>query len=194
MNSELLRIIGIPQNHWDARLKLIPDNCSHKKTLITYCENIISNVQAGQGLYIWGDYSMGKSAAASICLKAAARSRIFGRWVRAKELPGIQIENHLMPESGELLFEDLRNTSLLVIDEFQLRKEVKYTESLVEDVVRYRIDRQLPTIMTSNVVLTDLKLRYPAMYAVLQESLYPVRFQGHDFRKSFGGKVSGLDT
>jgi len=194
MNTELLKIIGIPKNHWETRLKYIPEECTHRKALTEYCENIIQNVAEGQGLYLWGDYSMGKSGAGAICLKAAASHRIFGRWVRAKDLPNIQIQKHIEPQTGEEVFDKLRFTPLLVIDEFQLRGKVQYTESLVEDVIRFRVDRKLSTIVTSNVILSDLKLNYPAMYAVLQEALYPVHCKGHDFRVSRGGKVSGLET
>ena len=79
MNTELLSILGIPKNYWEAKLAFIPDCCAHKKVLEKYCDDVVSNVQTGQGLYLYGDYSMGKSAGAAILLKAAAAKRIAGR-------------------------------------------------------------------------------------------------------------------
>ena len=185
---DLLDLMGIPINHWDAKFRYIPDGLRHKEVVREYCDNIRENLQKGQGLYLWGEYSTGKSALAAICLKAAANHRIVGRWVRAKELPNIQISKQ-RDESEGLYYETLKNCPLLVLDEFQMREDIKYTENLAEDVIRFRIDNKLSTVITSNVVVTDLKQRYPALYAVLQEAVYPVKVHGHDFRQPRKGRA-----
>lgn len=187
---KILDLAGIPRNQWDAKLSKIPSGLTYFDVVSDFCKNICKNVRDGKGLYLHGDYSTGKSAIASIVLKAALNSRISEcYWVRAKELPGIQIEK-TTNQDGDSYFEILRNATLLVIDEFQVREDIKYTESLFEDVTRYRIDQKLSTIITTNVAIRELERRYPALYAVLQEAVTPVKVYGHDFRKPMKGNVN----
>ncbi len=80
---------------------------------------------------------------------------------------------------------------MLIIDEFQLRATIKYTENAIEDLIRHRLDDCLATIVTTNIVLTDLKGSYPALYSVLQDGLYPVKIQGYDFRADKKGIING---
>jgi DNA replication protein DnaC len=184
---EWLEHMGIPRVHWKVKFIDIPDKCSHKKAVRSYLDKIRYNVLSGKGLLLWGDYGRGKSALAAICLVHAAANGFIGHWIKAKEIPKHVIEQ--TPFDDELtMYERAQECPLLVIDEFQIRyEETKYTEWSAEDLVRSRIDQKLATIMTTNVPLRQIEASYPAFYSVLQEGLYPIKVQGHDFRRAMVG-------
>lgn len=191
LTSQMCQHANLPQVHWKTRFTAIPDDLPYKVRVKAYCDNIVQALAQGQGFYFWGPYSAGKSGLAALCVKSAMCRRQSAFWVTSKELPGMVI-NKVRTLSGTLVEDALYDSSLLVIDEFQIRKdkEIKYTEALTEDIVRRRVDAGRSTIVTSNLVLTDLRREYPAFHAVLQESLYPLKIDGCDFRKPIGGKVA----
>jgi len=188
MDEEMLRRLRIPEVHWKARIDRIPLKCKYKETISRYIKALASNVCKGQGLYLHGDYGGGKSAIAAICLREAVKYGFIGVWVKAQQLPGYIITGTIF-DNEQTFYERACSVPLLVLDEFQIRKEIMFKETIVEDLVRLRIDNKLVTIITSNIGLTQLEKGYPALYSVLQEALYPVKVWGHDFRREMKGKT-----
>jgi len=135
---------------------------------------------------LYGNYGSGKSSIAALCVFQAAKYKLLSFWVKAKNLPDIRISGRFFDEYTTL-YERCLEVPLLVVDEFQLRKEIRYTEELFEDVLRERVDRRKAMIVSSNVTLSILREAYPALYSVMQECLLPVKITGVDFRKSLQG-------
>jgi len=173
--------MGIPKVHWQAKLANIPDECKHKETMQKYVDIIDEKVSDSCGLLLHGDYSQGKSALGSICLKAAACKGIIGFWIHAKEIP-----HHIIKEtrfdSEFTVYERALSVPLLVIDELQIRKNPAYTEFSAEDLIRSRVDEQKTTIVTTNVSIQSIKTDFPALFAVLEEAVLPIKISGHNFR------------
>lgn len=178
--KHLIRM-SIPRVHWEAKFGNIPDSCGHKEHVREYLASIKSRVDSCCGLLLHGDYSQGKSAIGSICLKAAAVHGIIGFWILAKEIP-----HHLIKETRFddefTVYQRALSVPLLVIDELQIRKNPAYTEFSAEDLIRSRIDEQKTTIITTNVSLSEIKRGFPALSAVLEEAVLPVKVAGHNFR------------
>ena len=191
-DSLLLEHIGIPKVHWAASINKIPDRCQHKKYIQSYLESIMSNVESGSGLYLWGDFGRGKSAIAAICLKRLAKFSIFGFWIKAKEIPRHLIKETVFDE-GQTVIERAETCPLLIIDELQIRySETKFTEWSAEDLIRTRVDAKLSTIITTNLAPPVIERDYPALYSVVLEAFFPIKVQGYDFRKVKAGK-NGYD-
>lgn len=176
----------IPKVHWNALLSKVPNRCVHKGHVSDYVEDIVPSITSGQGLYLWGDYGRGKSGLAALILKAAASRGFIGLWLRAKELPRHVIEKTQFDNEFTMMDRAL-DVPILVLDEFQVRSDIRYTEVAAEDLIRARIDSKKSTIVTSNITISDISDRYPALYSVLQEGLFPIHIKGHDFRSEMGG-------
>lgn len=176
----------VPEVHWNARLDQIPD-LPHKRAVIQYVENLGSNLRKGQGLFLHGPLGRGKSALGSIVLKAATTIDRIGLWVRAKSLPTLIIQN-IEFDDETTMYERAMQVPILVLDELQLRNETSYTETAAEDLIRYRIDHKLSTIVTTNITLAEMESKWPSLFSVMHEALYPVKVDGHDFRKPMKGK------
>jgi DNA replication protein DnaC len=155
----------------------------------TYVSSIDERIRDNCGLLLHGDYSQGKSALGAICLKAAAARGIIGFWIHAKEIP-----HHLIKETrfdNEFtVYERALSVPLLMIDELQIRKNPAYTEFSAEDLIRSRVDEQKTTIVTTNVSLDGVKNGFPALFAVLEEAVLPVKVSGHNFRTNKRKKFS----
>lgn len=190
VTAEMLNFVRVPKNLWNTSLTQVPQKCSHKSLVRAYLENIEENVLNGQGLYLWGDYGRGKSAIAAMILKAAAAKQKLGLWIRAKNLPEFII-NDVLFDYDQTVMQRAEECSLLVIDEFQIRNNLGFYETAIEDLIRLRISQNKATVVTSNVALPELREKFPPLYSVLQEALYPIKVQGHDFRAEKKGQVDG---
>ncbi len=189
LSGEFRSRLGIPAVHWSATLAEIPDQCSHREIIEKWCDNVMSNVEKSRGLLLMGEYSQGKSAIGSICLKAAACHGIIGFWVSARALAEYKIEKTGFDEY-QTIWERAQQAPLLVIDEVQIRDNAKFTELALEELVRGRVDNQLCVILTTNHGREELQQRHPALMAVLQEAVVPVKVSGHDFRKEYAKELA----
>ena len=134
---------------------------------------------------LYGEYGMGKSACAAICLKAALSvCNVLGTWVRASRVAGIEIEKVMYDPTTSMADRMRFRAPLLVLDEVIISKGGGYSERVIEDIVRCRTDAMLSTVITTNFDLKDFKTLYPAMYAVLTESMTPIPVKGHNFREA----------
>jgi DNA replication protein DnaC len=129
-----------------------------------------------------GEYSQGKSAIAAICLKAAACQGIIGFWVSSRFLTEYKIEKTRFDDM-QTIWERACVAPLVVLDEVQLRKEAKYGEQALEDLIRCRIENKRCTIVTTNHGKGEWVKRAPSLLAVVKEAMLPVVVMGHDFRK-----------
>lgn len=189
ITEEHLRRIRIPKCHWRAELNRIPESCRHKSTIVRYCDDILNKIWEPTGLLLFGEYSSGKSAIGAICLKAAAAQGVIGYWISAGDLPRYQIEKEMFDDELTC-YERAKTSSLLVIDEYYMRAEMKWTEDAVDALVRARIDEEKCTIITTNHTPQDIERNRPAMGAALHQATYPIKVLGHDFRKDIGKEMN----
>jgi DNA replication protein DnaC len=183
--AQIYGLIGIPEIHWKVTREKLPPT-SHSMIVGKYIDNLPSMIEQGQGLYLHGDYGMGKSGLAALILKYAIVHRVLGYWVRAKNIPEYVI-SHARTEENVEVYTKCLETPLLVIDEFQVRDEVRFTETIVEDIIRMRLDDRRSTIVTSNVTPGSLSTLYPALLSVLKEGVLPVKVAGFNFRTPLKG-------
>jgi len=166
----------------------IPSECPHKAIVEKYLVDIATNVREGNGLLLWGEYSTGKSALASIILKCACSHGMIGMFVRAGNLAEHIIEKTRF--DGTWLMRDRAlEVPLLVVDEVILRGKDQFRETVVEDLIRERTNRMAATVVTTNLSPTKISDVYPALAAVMKEAMLPVKVSGHDFRADLGADL-----
>ena len=156
----------------------------YKAIVAKYVEKLADQVRKGIGLILWGPYGSGKSAIGCILLKALfVKTGQIGLWVRATDIPSFVIEKTSF-DSVETYKDRMASVPLLVIDELIVRGNDRFRETVVEDLIRERTNEGLATIITTNLPPSELRKRYPALAAVLQECSLPIKVHGCDFRKS----------
>lgn len=180
LTKDVMRRLNVPTAYFNVSFSKIPSECPHKLIVLNYLKSVKVNVNAGRGLYLWGDYSQGKSAIACIILKVAAKHKLIGYWTRCSNMAS-DIVSERMFDHTMSIHDRMLSVPLLVIDELLCHDDRR--DVYVENVVRERVNENLATIVTSNYSTTKLKNKYPALAEVLKEAVTPVRVDGHDFRK-----------
>lgn len=179
-----LQVCAIPENTWATCWHLV--NPEVRARLQKCYDSFAEYVNLGKGLYLWGDYGRGKTALASVLAKRWIQQSMQPcYWIRANEYPSIVIKEHRLSEYYTVA-DWCEEVPLLVIDEYQVRENVRFTETVVEELFRRRIDKKKSTIITTNVAPQTLEKAYPAMYAVLREGAVPVKVDGENKRVAIG--------
>ena len=71
----------------------------------------------------------------------------------------------------------------MVIDEVGKETETKYSNSIFEDLLRVREEKELPTILCTNYSATDFQNRYDSsITSLVRGNTIPVRAVGKDNR------------
>ena len=176
--------LGIPRNFWNARLDVIPDTCPHKAIVQSYVDNICERVDENQGLYLYGDYSRGKSAIGCILLKAVFhKCKKVGFWIRCGNLAEAYIKE--TPYDGhQTLIDRALSVPFLVLDELVVNGDRR--DVYAEELIRERSNAALCTVITTNYSPKKIQDKFPALHAVLLECVTPVEVEGKDFRRDIG--------
>lgn len=79
-------------------------------------------------------------------------------------------------------FEEIRNASLLVLDDFGTQNATPWAQEKLFQIVNYRYINQLPMVITTNLALNEIEARIRSR---LQdpEQVSPVRIQAPDYRR-----------
>ncbi|PHS14483.1 MAG: hypothetical protein COA78_05660 [Blastopirellula sp.] len=183
------KLMRIPEQHYDCTISNIPDHCEYKERLKSWTARAEYNVIANKGILLFGQYSTGKSGAAAICLKAAATRRKIGLYLSAPMLVEYVFEKTMYNfNEGTTMINRARSVPLLVIDELIIDPGNPHYAKTLESLIRFRMDKKLCTIITTNHTTQELQEHCPSMSAALRQIVEPVEVSGHDFRKAFETK------
>lgn len=175
-------LANVPEKHWRAKLSHIPDDLPHKSLVQTYINNLPQNIKEGRGLLLFGPLGQGKSALASIILKAAFHHKKLGYYLTASSYMG-HLKDPTYFDQDKTIVDHIKTNPLLVIDEFILYPTLGEREFCLEDLFRYRVAHNKATIITTNHTPQELKKRYPAFHSVLTEAVLPINVIGYNFRE-----------
>lgn len=178
LTPEDMHRAGIGERYWHVSLDAIPDTCEYKRVLRGWTERVKDAVEKGIGLMFLGEFRQGKTAAGIIGLKAVLAHGGTGLFIRADQLTKVIVEKERFDEDE--LFEDrMKGVDVLMIDDLGEEYSKEYGIGLVEQIIRYRYDRQRCLIITTNVKEKDLVAKYGAgLIKVMKSCLIPVVVSG----------------
>lgn len=182
----------VPVRFWEADLTKVPD--SAKKVVGKYIENLDTMLHRGIGLLLWGGNGRGKTSAAVCIAKEIRQTGAPVLFVTAEQLRQGKIDGEMF-NADSTLWERATEVDCLVLDELgkEYRGKTDHTERLMDRLFRIRAGARLVTIVTTNVVLQDLKKHYnPSMLMLFQEILHPVRVDGPDMRAEKRDEIKKL--
>lgn len=180
--SPTLDLMNVPKAAHTATWRKHDRSWGYTDNLLKYVGGLDNHLKSGLGIYIHGPYGSGKSTIASMILREAMFRRKFGYFLRASEWAGICINSPFHADTNILLEDRIRDCPALVIDDLKIRAETKFIESNLEDLIRYRTDKRLLTIVTSNISPYDLASMMPSMAAVLPERYKYLSVDAFNFR------------
>ncbi len=176
--------MGIPERFRDASIdKIEPNDSVHKKVIVKYILKIREMRRKGIGLLFWGDNGVGKTACASLILKAARRRGFTCFFCRSFDLKDFMIGSD---EKSISIKRRIRDVDFLVIDDLgkEYSGESGFIERVLDNIFRERSGALKPVIVTTNMSKKALKERYKkSMVESLTEAVYPIKIVSKNYRK-----------
>lgn len=80
--------------------------------------------------------------------------------------------------------DDMRLAPMLIIDDIGKERKSDWTESIMYNVLNYRYEAMLPTVMTTNMTIKELGTYLgDACFSRICETAQVIKFDGSDYRK-----------
>lgn len=186
-----MSIIGVPRVFHKMTAEDIDDTEEKREAknfIVKYLENLDENVKNGKGIMLCGSNGVGKTMIASIILKEAYMCRYSCRRVTfAKYITEYTASwNKHGDEKDELeqeLFEVYKSTEVLVLEEIGKEIDSKIAKPILEDLLRYREEQGLVTIICTNMTFEDIKEDYGnSVFSIMQGTMTPIVLVGRDQR------------
>lgn len=191
--DSMVSVIGIPRKFVRAKVSDIyadsPSRAKLKQFVGDYASNIVDNFESCRGLYMYGSNGVGKTFISSLILKEAYRHRYSCHRISFMEYCSIytRVWDAKSLEDREVLEAELyeyKATEFLVLEEIGKGVENSVTVPILEDLLRYREDKGLVTIIATNLSPMILKEQYgKSVYSLITGNCVPVKIEDSDRRK-----------
>lgn len=160
------------------------------KIALNYSENFEKMRKENQGILLYGDPGNGKTY-----VTACIANKLLDKMVPVICVGSIALMERISESKSNwgdegifTVLNNLENADLLIIDDLGTEPDNKWTRAMMYQVIEKRCSIELPTIITTNIGIKDLKERYDERtYSRLSEMCSFIRNTGNDIRK-FKGK------
>ena len=166
VNKDSLIMMGVPRRFCD---KTIKDFSTYgkkslkdiKKFVNDYLDNINDNIEDNKGICFIGSNGVGKSFLSCIILKEAYKHRYSCRRVTFSSYISAYTESWGASKSERdvienELFEKYKGVEFLVLEEIGKEIDSKIAKPILEDLLRYREEHGLVTIICTPTTLKDI--------------------------------------
>lgn len=116
---------------------------------------------AGRGTYLFGQPGVGKTYAAACCVRLALES---GRRAKLVSVPSLLEAVKAGYDGGDrAVLDRAKGYDLLVLDDLGMERATAWSMETLSSLVDHRVSRGLPTVVTSNYGLGQLRDRWGGM-------------------------------
>ena len=194
VSEDSLKLIGIPKSFRGNTLKDFDvkgkSELKKVKGLVqAYIEDLDSNFENNKGLFLYGSNGVGKTMLSSIILKEAYRHRYTSRRSTFVEYVDkyTKVWNAKSAYEKATLEDELytyyKAVEFLVLEEVGKEIDSKVSAPILEDLLRYREDNGLVTIVCTNLNISLMTERYgESCISLLKGNTTPVMIECEDKR------------
>lgn len=194
VSEDSLKLIGIPKSFRGNTLKDFDvkgkSELKKVKGLVqAYIEDLDSNFENNKGLFFYGSNGVGKTMLSSIILKEAYRHRYTSRRSTFVEYVDkyTKVWNAKSADEKATLEDELytyyKVVEFLVLEEVGKEIDSKVSAPILEDLLRYREDNGLVTIVCTNLNISLMTERYgESCISLLKGNTTPVMIECEDKR------------
>lgn len=191
LSREQLERMNIGRRYWPAEIAEIPES-PHRTVLERYVRKIAEMRREGQGLFLWGPNSRGKTYGAAAVLKEAVCQRYTAYAVLTNVLKSAYIDGARF-DADQTIVQRVESVDFLLIED--LGKEYSgrgsgWAELCLENLLRHRSRELMPVVCTTNLDPQAFLARYKkSAMAIVFESMFAVQVDGPDYRKKIAAKM-----
>ena len=194
VSEDSLKLIGIPKSFRSNTLKDFDvkgkSELKKVKGLVqAYIEDLDSNFENNKGLFLYGSNGVGKTMLSSIILKEAYIHRYTSRRSTIVEYVDkyTKVWNAKSADEKATLEDELytyyKAVEFLVLEEVGKEIDSKVSAPILEDLLRYREDNGLVTIVCTNLNISLMTERYgESCISLLKGNTTPVMIECEDKR------------
>lgn len=162
------------------------------QTVAKYVKNITNAKKKGISILLAGSNGTGKTLLAVSILKAVLRKGMTGQMTSLGGIIQTYTDGWGDPRKRQIFDERIKNTDFLLIDDVGKEYQAKnsdLTEIMFDNLIRYRVFRRKPFILTTNTAPADLRNRYGnSLMSLLEGKTVKLRVVGEDYRKAIQSK------
>ena len=194
VSQQSLILMGVPKKFCNKTLKdfnTYNDKVLKevKKFVTNYIDNIEENIEDNKGIFFFGSNGVGKSFLSCIILKEAYRHRYSCRRVTFSQYISAYTESWGANKTDrEVLEQDLldkyKGVEFLVLEEIGKEIDSKIAKPILEDLLRYREEHGLVTIICCNMNLEEFKSQYEnSICSIIAGTQTIIKIVGKDRRQ-----------
>lgn len=195
ISERSLILMGIPKkfanktmrdvkDYGSKELREIKDFCSE------YIDNIVENYAECRGIFFYGSNGVGKSFLSCIILREAYRHRYTCRRITFSSYISHYTEAWSVKDKDEKdvlendFYENYKGVEFLVLEEIGKEIDTKVSTPILEDLLRYREEHGLVTIICSNLAPKTVEEKYGAsIMSIIKGNTTPIKIVSSDKRQ-----------
>lgn len=172
VNPDSLMLMGVPRNFTKVTLNDFQTfgrkSLSDVKEFVgDYLDHLTQNMSENHGICFMGSNGVGKSMLSCTILREAYRHRYSCRRVTFSQYIGAYTESwgarkEERDELEQTLIDKYKGVEFLVLEEIGKEIDSKIAKPILEDLLRYREEHGLVTVICTNLTPTTLKDLYGA--------------------------------
>lgn len=162
------------------------------KQVAEYAGALANAKRKGISIILAGSNGTGKTLLAQAVLKRAIRLGFTAQYASLGGIIQMYTDGWNDPHKRVLFDERVRNVDFLLIDDVGKEYKAKgsdLTEVMFDNLIRYRVGRRKPFILTTNTSASDMGNRYGnSLMSLLAGKCVAIKMVGADYRKAIQNK------
>lgn len=195
VSEQSLILMGVPKKYTSKTMRDFKDygnkSLSQVKSFCTdYIKNLQENFDDNRGIFFYGSNGVGKSFLACIILKEVYRHRYSCRRVTFSSYIAQYTEAWSVKNKDEKdvlesdFYEKYKGVEFLVLEEVGKEIDTKLSAPILEDLLRYREEHGLVTIICSNITPKEIEEKYGAsIMSIIKGCMSPIKIVSKDKRQ-----------
>lgn len=160
-----------------------------KKYMKGYLSDMYKVLQENRGLFLYGSNGVGKTFLASLIVKEAYRCRLstkrvsFANYVDQYTRVWDAYNKDQRDELEATLYTEYKGVEVLALEEIGKEIDSKIAAPILEDLLRYREDESLVTVICTNLDIDMIEERYGySITSLIKGNMTPILIEGKDQR------------
>lgn len=192
INEQSLILMGVPKHFCKVTLDDFKtyNGVEEVKVFVEdYINHLNENIEENRGIFFCGSNGVGKSMLSCIILKEAYRRRYSCRRVTFSQYINYYTEAWNVRDKNEKdtlesdFYEQYKGVEFLVLEEIGKEIDSKIAKPILEDLLRYREEHGLVTVICSNIPMKVVEETYgPSVASLCKGHMTPVTIVGKDMR------------